>query len=228
MATKEPPKSGKGSGSLNPNTNITSASQEELSKMADTAMAEARKVGPDTQRIAEDIAALVGGTTSNLNYKGKKSILRKIGDEDNKNPMALKDLARTTIVMETSGGVNGALSRLRVGDKVGSMGAEVIKVKHQSPNDYEGYSGNIVNLRYPNGMVTEIQVNTAKMIYSKDLATAVGTLGAKRVKEMFRQTGILAGQGHAYYEQFRDTRNRKSTRANARVDSRRYYANFSS
>ena len=44
-----------------------------------------------------------------------------------------------------------------------------IAVKKQRPQNHLGYSGNIVNLQASNGLVAEVQVNTAKMIYAKEL-----------------------------------------------------------
>lgn len=55
-----------------------------------------------------------------------------------------------------------------------------------------------------NGLVAEIQVNTAKMIYAKERPEdAKRILGLDVWNSIRRETGIEGGLGHTYYEEAR-------------------------
>lgn len=92
-------------------------------------------------------------------------------------PDKLKDLVRTTIIADRRN-IDIVIEQLRMSEPVKAF--KGIAVKKQRPQNYLGYSGNIVNLQTSNGLVAEIQVNTAKMIYAKELPeNAKAILGEK-------------------------------------------------
>lgn len=75
-----------------------------------------------------------------------------------------------------------------------------IRLKRQKPESFMGYSGNIVNIRTSNGLTAEIQVNTDRMIYAKELPEeAKRILGENRWNEIHKETGLEGGLGHKYY-----------------------------
>ena len=67
-----------------------------------------------------------------------------------------------------------------------------------------GYSGNIVNIMTSNGLIGEIQVNTAKMIYAKETPlNAKNILGDELWNKIKIEVGIEGGLGHKFYEEAR-------------------------
>lgn len=65
-----------------------------------------------------------------------------------------------------------------------------------------GYTGNLINVRFKDGLIGEIQINTKQMIYAKD-TDAKYLLPKKDMDKIFKQTGLKSGMGHTYYEEFR-------------------------
>lgn len=187
----------------------------------------AHAAGPGTQAIAESVAREYGARVTPLNYKTASSIMRKMHDEGKKIG-DLTDIARTTIIAPR-GQVNNIVKRL---EKGGFRGYTVKRVKRQKFDT--GYTGNIINLTHNRtGHVTEVQVNTPKMIYAKEkYKDAYKILGGAEMRRIHRETGQPAGWGHALYE---DERTHKKGRNNGHGDSKRvrsaslssgYYAHF--
>ncbi len=153
------------------------------------------KVGGEVQSLAEGIAKKHGGVVTPINYKSEASILRKTSAEGI-SPYALKDTTRTTIIVEKSE-IEGVLAELE-------KSPSHIRTKRQTTDKFNGYSGNIINVSTSNGVVGEIQVNTAKMIYAKehpDIARAI--LGEDVYNAIAREVGVEGGRGHYYYELIR-------------------------
>lgn len=156
----------------------------------------AKYVGGDLQELASGLASKYGGVVTDINYKSTQSIERKCAT-DRTNPSLLKDVVRTTIIVEE--------------DKIESVLAELsdnemfVRLKRQRPEKFNGYSGNIINMRMPrNGIQGEIQVNTAKMIYAKEPeSVARKILGDKVWESIKKETGLEGGLGHKYYEEIR-------------------------
>lgn len=63
------------------------------------AMIWAQLYGPETQSLAEEVAARHNGKTTPINYKTKESIERKCRT-DHSTPSEVRDLARTTVICE--------------------------------------------------------------------------------------------------------------------------------
>ena len=161
----------------------------------------ARKYGPTTQAIAERIAAKYGGYTTPINYKSYNSAMRKVTNEQGGDVTELKDLARTTIIVPKDK-IDNVIRDLKAEKHFG-------RYKQQTPDTMEGYSGNIVNLKFGKDFYTEIQVNTEKMIYAKErMSDAVRVIGAQRYRQIFNETKIPGGWGHSMYEDFRAISNK--------------------
>lgn len=179
----------------------------------------ARQVGDDLQGYATDIAGHYQDSfVTPINYKSHESIVRKSYTEGEA-PSDLKDTVRTTIIVPK--------------DSIGSVLDELkqvpgfMRVKVQTPDQFLGYSGNIVNVRMSNGVVGEIQVNTAKMIYAKEKpSSAKAILGEGLWNEIARLTGEPGGLGHEVYELLRVLPTGSVERLMLEEESRRYYAHF--
>ena len=152
-------------------------------------------VGDEVQRLAESIASRNSGFVTPINYKSASSIMRKVRTEGI-SPYDIKDAVRTTIIVpETQ--IENVLKDL-------SNNESFVRLKRQKPESFMGYSGNIVNIKTSNGLIAEIQVNTAKMIYAKEKPVdAKRILGEKLWNDIRKHTGVDGGLGHKYYEEAR-------------------------
>lgn len=121
----------------------------------------AESVGNKLQAIAEGIAKKYGARVTPINYKSVDSIVRKAKGEAN-GIKDIKDSYRTTIIAD-----KGSIPKI-IKDLQGKYkGFEFVRLKEQKLDT--GYSGNIINIRNKKtGLIGEIQVNTAKMIYAKE------------------------------------------------------------
>ena len=189
-----------------------------LEKSVDEILLKAKAVGDEVQDFAEHIANRNNGFVTPINYKSASSIIRKVTTEGI-TPYDIKDAVRTTIIVSKED-IENTLKDL-------SIDESFIRLKRQEPKSFMGYSGNIVNIKTSNGLIAEIQVNTAKMIYAKEEPVyAKRILGEKLWNEIYAQTGIEGGLGHKYYEQWRvlDKASEKAIEiAKKSVD---YYSNF--
>lgn len=177
-------------------------------------------VGGEVQGLAESIAEQFGGVVTPINYKSFGSIARKCKTEGC-SPFDLKDVVRNTIIVDADK-IEDVLSALE------SQG-NVLRIKRQTPDQFMGYSGNIVNITTSNGTVAEIQVNTAKMIYAKETpAVAKSILGEDVWNKIAKETGLEGGLGHKYYEQFRVLDKMSPKALEIERLSREYYSHFQS
>ena len=103
---------------------------------------------------------------------------------------------RTTIVADSDS----------IGDVIKELTKDesFLRLKVQRPDDFMGYSGNIVNIRTSEGLIGEIQVNTAKMIYAKERPVdAKRILGEELWNKIRKEVGVEGGLGHEFYEKAR-------------------------
>lgn len=181
-------------------------------------MQRASDVGNEVQSLAYGIASRYSGYVTPVNYKSKSSITRKVNTE-HVTPYDIKDAVRTTIIAPKSE-IESILKEL---NNLPSF----IRLKRQKPESFMGYSGNIVNIRTSNGLTAEIQVNTDRMIYAKELPEeAKRILGENRWNEIHKETGLEGGLGHKYYEEWRmmDKSNPKAIEIAEK--SAEYYSHF--
>lgn len=181
-------------------------------------MQRASDVGNEVQSLAYRIASQYSGYVTPVNYKSKSSITRKVNTE-HVTPYDIKDAVRTTIIAPKSE-IESILKEL---NNLPSF----IRLKRQKPESFMGYSGNIVNIRTSNGLTAEIQVNTDRMIYAKELPEeAKRVLGENRWNEIHKETGLEGGLGHKYYEEWRmmDKSNPKAIEIAEK--SAEYYSHF--
>lgn len=184
-------------------------------------MSKARTYGDAIQKQAETIARKYDGVVTPINYKGFSSMYRKLNSEKDMLVSDIKDSVRNTIVVdkETIDSVVKELQSLPTFNRY----------KSQTPEKFCGYSGNIINLKMPNGIQAEIQVNTPKMIYAKETeANARRILGDKVWEQIAKETGMQGGLGHKYYEEIRilDEVKDRAKIAELTKLSKSYYAHF--
>lgn len=181
-------------------------------------MQRASDVGNEVQSLAYGIASRYSGYVTPVNYKSKSSITRKVNTE-HVTPYDIKDAVRTTIIAPKS-------EIERILKELNNL-PSFIRLKRQKPESFMGYSGNIVNIRTSNGLTAEIQVNTDRMIYAKELPEeAKRILGENRWNEIHKETGLEGGLGHKYYEEWRmmDKSNPKAIEIAKK--SAEYYSHF--
>lgn len=176
----------------------------------------------DVQTTVVKIANKYGAVVTPINLKSEASIIRKIKSERENDsffaPVDLKDTVRTTIIAPN--------------DKIGEIITELKSlgnfVRYKAQNTELGYTGNIINIETSQGLVAEIQVNTAKMIYAKEIeSVAKAVIGERLWNEINRQTGINGGEGHVFYEKWRVIADKSSKKAiEIKKKSIAYYKNF--
>lgn len=189
-----------------------------LTESVKVLMDKARNSGREVQSLAEDVAKKCGGYVTPLNFKTESSILRKMQTEQI-GPNKIKDAVRTTIIAPKDK-IEDILKQISDID-------QFQRIKRQKPEDFMGYSGNIVNIRTSNGLTAEIQVNTEKMIYAKEEPTiAKQILGEKRWNEIRGETGMEGGLGHKYYEQWRVLDKASDEALKIAQKSIEYYSHF--
>jgi hypothetical protein len=168
----------------------------QLSKEIADLMAKAKESKEEVEVFASALANKYGGYTTGIVLKSKESILRKAVTELNGGVSLIKDSIRTTVILPESG-IRNVFAELK---KIGIFD----RLKLQSPDVYSGYSGILGNIRTKTNIFAEIQLNTEKMIYAKELqADAVRIIGKKRWDEIRSETGLEGGLGHKYYEEMR-------------------------
>ena len=182
----------------------------------------AHEVGDIIQSKAETIAADCGGVVTPINYKGFKSMYRKLLDPNEQITIdEIKDSVRNTIVID-KGKIDEVVAKLKRLD-------EFLRYKKQTAEKFCGYSGNIINLDMPNGIKAEIQVNTPKMIYAKEKEKdARRILGNKVWEDIAKETGMKGGLGHEYYEKIRKLDKVRDAKKIEELTekSKKYYSHF--
>ena len=148
--------------------------EKSLEKAIKDVVIKARSSGGEVQGLAESIAAGHNAICTPINYKSEASIKRKVLSrrikDDSFMPENLTDCVRTTIIVDTR----------QLKYVINELKAQESFYKYKPQKTILGYVGNIVNIKTNNGLVAEIQVNTAKMIYAKELPeNAKAILGEK-------------------------------------------------
>lgn len=198
--------------------------EKSLEKAIKDVVIKARSSGGEVQGLAESIAAGHNAICTPINYKSEASIKRKVLSrrikDDSFMPENLTDCVRTTIIVDTR----------QLKYVINELKAQESFYKYKPQKTILGYVGNIVNVKTNNGLIAEIQVNTAKMIYAKELPeNAKAILGEKLWNKIHRETGIEGGLGHKYYEEWRVMSKEEQQSAKGialRKRSEEYYSHF--
>ena len=183
------------------------------------AMIWAQLYGPETQSLAEEVAARHNGKTTPINYKTKESIERKCRT-DHSTPSELRDLARTTVICEYDSLQSAIASLQNISTTRNMFG----RYKHQTSN--YGYWGDIVNLQFEY-LQTEIQVKSYGMYYAcLPEAECRPVLGDSLFNVIRTESGVEPGLSHYYYEIIRSDTASEATRAYYLTLAIEYHSHF--
>ena len=186
-------------------------------------IAKAKESGGEIDKLGKDLASKYGGVVTPLNYKSEESITRKVNNDYGGNINELKDSVRNTVIIDNEQGLKSAIKDL-------TDNPSTLRVKVQNhESDPLGYSGTIANVKMSNGLIGEVQVNSAKMIYAKENeASARAILGDSKYNQIAKETGKPGGLGHKLYEEYRllDPKKDAGKMAEIANKSKKYYNNF--
>lgn len=146
------------------------------------------------QKASYGFANKFGIRVTSVSLKSVESVKRKILLEGT-SVSKLKDLIRNTFIVEASK-LDEILFELKGEFKV-------VRHKVQTPENFAGYSGHILNIEFGDGLVGEIQVNTPQMIFGKEKPEISKTLLGEELFEKCRKSGVAPGRGHEIYERIR-------------------------
>lgn len=197
----------------------------QLRRQAKSLHRKAAMIGGRLQSLAEGVAMKYGARVTPINLKSVDSITRKAKENGIK---GIKDSYRTTIIADKNS-IPKIIKSLSGNNK---NGFKIERIKHQKLDT--GYTGNIVNFKdKKTGIIGEIQVNTPKMIYAKEkYSIAYKILGGKTMRDIYNETKMPSGWGHALYEQSRAvSKYRRNNSENAKYSKlqnlqKAYYGKF--
>jgi hypothetical protein len=165
--------------------------------------------------IADGIAKETGGKVAKVPLKGRDRALEKAIKDYRGDASRVKDIARNTIVVDST----------QYDKAVALLKEQGAKVKtYDAASHPMGYSGTNAVIKTKAGIPAEIQVNTPDMIYAKESpANAKAILGEEKYAELAAKTGMRGGRGHELYEEHRSLPDGDPRAANLAMESRAYY-----
>lgn len=98
-----------------------------------------------------DVCETMKCISSVINIKSEKSVRSKLF-RDGCKMGDIKDLMRNTFIA-LDGNTERVIEEVK-------KKFDVQRIKVQTAEKFDGYSGTIINVRFPNGMIGEVQVNT--------------------------------------------------------------------
>lgn len=184
-------------------------------------MEAAKEAKSELEQATKNILTETDAIATPVDLKTERSIMRKVTEEYGGDVSQVGDAVRNTIIGEKEE-ISSILKAVKE-----EFGNAIIKYKHQSPENYMGYSGDLFNIRFSNGSIGEMQVNTAKMIYAKESeAAAKHILGDDLWNAIRRETGQPGGLGHKYYEEYRLISTSAKRKMELKRLSEEYYSHF--
>ncbi|WP_426292008.1 hypothetical protein ACN9ML_18410 [Dyadobacter endophyticus] len=184
------------------------------------AVTKTRAWAPDFDKRSKAIAKELDVIVTPVNLKSDKRILEKARMDYGGDVTKVKDMIRNTFI---------TLSEEKYGQVVGRVKSEfeVDKLKQQLPDrDAMGYSGTLMQVK-ENGIFAEVQVNTAQIIYGKEV-DAKAILGEELFELIKEKSGMQHGLGHKFYEEFRVLDEKRpgdlEKISRLKAESRTYYA----
>lgn len=185
-----------------------------------------REASDDLKQLAESAAKANNAYLSPMSVKSESSIIGKASRDYNNRVGDVNDGVRTTIIAKNDKEVERIVADIRASGNVATKADGSLMIKHQTPDKFLGYSGYLINVKMPNGMIAEVQVNTERMMYAKmEAASGKKMLGDKTFDRIAKETKQPAGLGHKYYEEFRRSTN-DVEKVHLQKMSETYYANF--
>lgn len=159
-------------------------------------MQKASAASIEVETLSKSVAEKFKGFTTEVNLKSEQSILRKVTNEYNGDFSLVKDAVRTTIIIPEN--------KMQECFDYLQKSSIFARIKKQAPEKHLGYSGILTNINTSQGVMAEVQVNTAKMIYAKEKpSSAIRIIGKERWQQIKNEVGVEGGLGHKYYEEYR-------------------------
>lgn len=158
---------------------------EVANKIIESARSYAGQMDEISRRISDKLDIKV----TPINLKSESRIMEKAMNEYGGDVLKVRDMIRNTFISDD---LDSVLEEIR-------NQFDVIKIKEQ--NTILGYTGILVNVKYPNGLWGEIQINSPQMIYAKekDARTILGD----ELYNKLEAFGIEGGKGHEFYDEWR-------------------------
>ncbi len=179
--------------------------------------AHAKKSAEAFGTASENIAKRLNVSVTPVNIKSDARIMEKARLDYNGDIGKVKDIVRNTFIVpdgERASVIKALQERFNV-----------FRIKeHHQAREPLGYSGTIMNVRLSSGVKAEIQVNSAVMIYGKELHPEK-FIGEDLCKEIKAKCGLQPGLGHKYYERYRVMNRITDQEEMARIerDAKAYY-----
>lgn len=164
-----------------------------------------------------EIAKMTGTNVTAVNIKSIGRITEKALSDYKGDVTQVGDAIRNTFIAER-GKHAGLIEQI-------SKSFNVQNIRYQ--NFSTGYTGTLINVKFANGSIGEIQINTAKMIYAKD-SNALSFLGKDTFNKIAKETGQKSGLGHSMYEEIRGLNKRSDAFRIEQLTekSKQYYSHF--
>jgi hypothetical protein len=180
-------------------------------------IANSKRYAESVDNRVQSICKELNVRSTPINIKSDSRIMQKASNDYGGNVSEVMDIVRTTIICDDAK-MNNAFSLIE--NKF-----SVIRHKIQDFSKENGYTGHLFNIRTSNGTFAEIQVNTAQMIYAKEI-NAKSILGDELFNEIKKKSGLPHGLGHKYHEEYRILSAKEKQSAKGREleeKSRKYY-----
>ncbi|MEB5931909.1 hypothetical protein MXL15_06815 [Pseudomonas mosselii] len=170
--------------------------------------------------LASGLAGQHGGTVLAAPLKRRDRAMEKARNLFGGDARKSNDIARNTLIVDPSQ-IPGVINNLESHDNITLN----VITANQTP---VGYSGVHAKINTPSGVLAEMQIHTPQMIYANlptDLArNALGDTAYNSLDDFARRNGYEGGQGHKYYEIFRNLNLSVRQREEARQAGRDYYS----
>lgn len=166
------------------------------------------------------VKKVTNGKLAVTGIKGRQRALEKVVDNYRGDVRKLTDVVRNTVVVQSTKDFNILAKTVLAESK--KNGLVSYKRIRDSVDDY-GYSGINAKFKTPSGMVGEMQINSAWMIYAKEKSSvAISILGRDLYDEIAEKVKVEGGKGHEFYEIGRNTKD-AVLKAKVQKDSTEYY-----
>lgn len=129
--------------------------------------------------------------------KSMERIIEKAAMEEGGSIDNIKDIARNTIIPFNE------VARQKALELISKRSDLIRPPKIQTKDKFSGYEGIIVNVKAPNGLVSEIQIVTPQMTYGKNKAEFSKAVLGEDLFNKLKASGLEPGKGHEFYEQKR-------------------------
>lgn len=197
------------------NTPPQAASSHQAAQKLDEVYRRAPDAKAEIDALASSLAAKYDGKAALAPLKGRERAMEKVMQDYGADASRIKDIARNTIVVADKD-IDAVLRELE------ASGASVKRIS--AATDPLGYSGANAVVDTKAGIMAEIQVASAEMLYAKlPPKDSLAILGKAAFDEISSRTGLPPGQGHIYYERWRALPPGDPRRGELERESRAYY-----